>query len=330
MVTTKKITYCLTPNFQLIFDYKIIKSKCPSTVRLQRLLTWKIHNKIIFELYFSLQDNQISFIWNDHKLINGLLIDNNQQLQESDLNDNIANKLKFVELKDNNTFKLNIVNNKLNLYLNGELVGKDLTNRFDRILRDKYDNFFDLYTSEEIIIKQLRIERIENDSCIIQSMDKPRKGFSEINLPQIACDESNLNCPVEQQVVEKVYLTPEIYYQIKRCNDKNKNNNNCKKNNVINNYNNMTGKICISNPLVSLKGFTMEFIVKNLILFGLLFLFQTYLGSPDIEKTTKLYVCGVVLLIYNLLHIIFVILENIFVWACQYSNRIDDLVSDEL
>ena len=329
-----KIDTCLTKNFKLVFNYSIVKSKCPIFVPIQRVLTWNIKNKNVLQLFFSIKDSKIAFFWNDQELINGM-VEKKNKLTSNDFNQkNINNKLKYIPLLDSNTFELTFDNNKLNLKINNKLIADNLSTNFDKIIKDKTTHQFQVNSSQEIKINKLRIEPIISkgviDTCPSNIIGQPRTGFNLIELPDIkTCPEKKLNCPPNKQIVEKVYLTPEIFYHVKKC-ETNKNLNKNKKNNVSNNYNNMSGKICISNPLVSFKGFTMEFIVKNLILFGLLYLFQTLLGNPAIETTPKLYVCAVVILIYNLLHIIFVILENIFVWACQYSSQIDELVSDEL
>lgn len=91
---------------------------------------------------------------------------------------------------------------------------------------------------------------------------------------------------------------------------------------------NANNQFCISNPLTSLRAFVCDFFLKNLILFGLLVLFQKLLGNPVIPMNTMLIVAAVVVLIYNLIHWIFKTLENIFVWACQYSSSIDELVGE--
>lgn len=127
----------------------------------------------------------------------------------------------------------------------------------------------------------------------------------------------------------EIFLTPEI-----SCKVKNINSDLHKKNNINNSYTKAfmasQSPICISNPLQSLRAFTMDFIVKNLILFGLLVLFQNLLSSPrgSIPMRTSLIIAAVVVVIYNLIYWIFKALENIFTWACQYSNSLTDLIDD--
>jgi len=148
-----------------------------------------------------------------------------------------------------------------------------------------------------------------------------RKEYCQINLGS-SCEYNKEHTGISN---ERVYLTPEISYEVK-----NHNLDIIQKNNINYKYTNsgMASQICISNPLHSLRAFIMDFVVKNLILFGLLVLFQTLLANPEIPMNTRLMVALVVVVVYNLIHWVFKALENIFVWACQYSTGIDELVSD--
>lgn len=150
-----------------------------------------------------------------------------------------------------------------------------------------------------------------------------RDGFCELNLGLEGCE------PTDDKV--RFYLTPEISYEVK-----NKNLDFYKKNNINNSYTNsfMASQLCISNPLHNLRAFIMDFVVKNLILFGLLVLFQNILSNvftgtaKTITLTTTLIVAAIVVGAYNLVYWVFKALENIFVWACQY-NKVSELVNDD-
>lgn len=140
----------------------------------------------------------------------------------------------------------------------------------------------------------------------------------------------------------RTYLTPEISYitttrkclrqseKSKCCAVKNDNSDLMKAKNIDNMYNlSDMDKICISNPLTSLRAFVCDFFLKNLILFGLLVLFQTLLGNPTIAMNTRLLIALAVVVIYNLFYWILKALENIFVWACQYTDKLGDLAEGD-
>ena len=137
----------------------------------------------------------------------------------------------------------------------------------------------------------------------------------------------------------RTYLTPEISYvttskclrqRLKCCAVKNDNSDLMKAKNIDNMYNlSDMDKICISNPLTSLRAFVCDFFLKNLILFGLLVLFQTLLGNPTIAMNTRLLIALAVVVIYNLFYWILKALENIFVWACQYTDKLGDLAEGD-
>jgi hypothetical protein len=313
------------------FDYLIKVERCPTRVFLQKLLSWNIDSKKILDLFLSIKNGKISFVWKEGSRIVGM-----SRKEFSALSDVKDSDLNYTDLGSKwNHFELTFTEGRSVLRLNAHHKtghASHLSGSAD--LRKKTKHQFEIFGSQEIKLKNLRIESDKGGkesaptgSC--SAIKKSNRGdYCQIQLASTqSCQDVGCQHNRDSKV-EKVYLTPEIYYQVKSCNNKI---NKSKKNNVINNYNsNMSRRICISNPLVSFKGFTMDFIVKNLILFGLLFLFQHLLANPAIDTTQKLYVCGAVVLLYNLLNVIFVILENIFVWACQYSTQIDELVSDEL
>jgi hypothetical protein len=142
------------------------------------------------------------------------------------------------------------------------------------------------------------------------------------NFCQIALDGPN-----HDSDHELIYLTPEISYLQKKRN--------ChliKKNNISIKYNhsNTMNEICISNPLVSLRAFFCDFVIKNLILFGLIVLFCLLLGSPSIPAwPTGVIIATVVVLAYNLIYLIFKVIENIFMWACRYNITPSDYLGED-
>lgn len=170
--------------------------------------------------------------------------------------------------------------------------------------------------SEEIRLEDIRVVELKNSTT--------RDGYVNLDLS---------NGSVSGY---RTYLTPEIsyittkYIRQKCCAVKNDNSDLMKAKNIDNMYNlSDMDKICISNPLTSLRAFVCDFFLKNLILFGLLVLFQTLLGNPTIAMNTRLLIALAVVVIYNLFYWILKALENIFVWACQYTDKLGDLADGD-
>ena len=339
-----------TCSLRLIFDYLVKPSKCGSKFN-QKLIDWKINDLPFMEFHILIQNGAVSFAWKGPANIFGGLLEPGTvtRLDQAEV--------RYLPLKakwNNLNFEVKESHLRINSVEESTLNVELLNDRLKNLLKRTSKHTFEVFGSHEIKLDNLRIESAKKTqvrknsnangafACRkarnrnIPKSDPKNAKFCQVELDAgKQCSKENCN---HEKINKKIYLTPEIYYTVKTCSiqdqNENKNNkdikNNREKNNIANSYNsNMSGRFCITNPLTSFKGFTMDFIVKNLILFGILFLFITYLANPAIETNQRLIVCGVVLLIYNLLHIIFVILENIFVWACQYSN-VSDLVGEEL
>lgn len=166
------------------------------------------------------------------------------------------------------------------------------------------------------------INQILTDLDQIKTTSPPssnRTNFCQLSLEN--------NCPTQLEKQELVYLTPEISYMQKKRN--------ChliQKNNIGIKYNhsNTMNQICIVNPLANLRAFFCDFVVKNLILFGLIVLFCLLLGDPNIPAwPTGVIIAAVVVAAYNLIYLLFKVIENIFTFACRYGVNVSDYVGDD-
>lgn len=292
---------------------------CQSIVNNNCLLTWKINNTSVIKVYSSIKNDKISVYWKIDQTYGGMV---NPNVAASSSDDQLDQKnLEYVDMsRCMNILHIRIskyhsslkINNK-NILIRHETESN--LNNFISIINKNQTHEFNVNGSLEIPINKLRIKKLN-------VKDSDRNNYCQIDLSEFDCHE---DCPV----VDIVHITPEIYYKIKNCKKKLNIN---KKNNVTNKYNHsrMPGIVnCIANPITNFKGFTMEFIVKNLILFGILYGFITFLATPNVENARKFIICGIVVLLYNMLHMIFCILENIFVWACKYSTSVTELVGED-
>lgn len=319
-------------NFSILFEFNLTSLEaCKPNIVPHKLIT-VISGKNKWDIYLIQSNNQVSFVWcNENQKFDGMIINRFDSLKTIN-----EKTLRHYPVKAGwNQFQLSLRQKTIELRINQQkqiiLISSELLENIQQSLKLNITRQFEINGSKECQLRKIKVntkaDQNINNKQNCQQVQAGRDKFCQIELPMVtSCFSGQTKCN-HKSIKNKIYITPEIYYQVKNCiKDKNEN---TKKNNVDNNYN-MSRKICISNPLQSLKGFTMDFLVKNLILFGLLFLFQTYFANPAIDTNQKLIVCAVVLLIYNLLHIIFVILENIFTWACKYSDQYDDMGSDDL
>lgn len=292
-------------------------SNCQNVMHNNCLFTWNVNKNSMIKVYASIKNDKISIYWKINQSYGGMI-----KQDTSIVNEQLDQKyLEYVNMSGCvNIFYIRISKYHTSLKINNKQVSirSENASNLDNFMMtiNKYQNHeFNVNGSLELPINKLRVKKLnvkEND----------RNNYCQIDLSEFDCHE---DCPV----VDVVYITPEIYYKIKNCKKKLNIN---KKNNVTNKYNHlrMPGLVnCIANPITNFKGFTMEFIVKNLILFGILYGFVTFLANPTVENARKFIICGVVVLLYNMLHMIFCILENIFVWACKYSTSVTELVGED-
>ena len=309
-----------TNDITIAFDFLLAQNN----IHNHEILSWSITDEgDVMRLYVSVQDgNKVGFYWRigpyyDGQLLNRII---------TGLHHIKRDVINFSKAKCTwNEFQLRINFDHLEMSINRKkkriIVNEQTPIPVLELIQSKSSHVFIVKGNEHIALNNFRVMINPIDESSVSS----RKRFCQIKLvPERQVHGGDASSDSE---IGQVFLTPEISYVIANTD----NNDETKKNYLSTYYTNTSmSQLCLANPFTSLRAFFVDILFKNLILFGLLYAFLSYFSVPAMtDLNQKLIICAVVCILYNLLNFIFNSLQNIAVWACQYSHDIGGLVSNQ-
>lgn len=327
-VITDKQTYTHDREFKtnditIVFDFLLVPDESKDCLCSTEIITWSVTSEgDMMRLYVMKHDDKVGFYWKlgpyyDGQLLNQLMADNSHIKKDH---------VDFSRVKCTwNQFQLRLNFQHVELSINGKkkriIVNEQIPIPVLELIRKGSPHVFVVKGDKRIVINNLKVVVNPIDEVALAS----RKRFCQIKLSSDGGDGSEQS---NKDEIGQIFLTPEISYM--GSNGDNDKTDKTKKKYISIKYTNTMSQLCLANPFTSLRAFFVDILFKNLILFGLLFAFLTYFGDPALtDLNTKLIICAVVCILYNLLNFIFNTLQNIAVWACQYSNDIGGLVSNQ-